>query len=81
MKVEVDVPDSPYGFSGRKATLTLNTVERETDRQTDRQTNRDRQTDRDRQTETELRTCVNVEVDLLGSPSLTLNQSLRFLWT
>ena len=44
MKVEVDVPNSPYGFCGRKATPNCSI--------------------------SELRSCVKVEVDVLGSPSL-----------
>ena len=40
-----------------------------------RETDRDRQTETDRQRQTEtdrkLRSCVKVEVDVLGSPSLT----------
>ena len=44
MKVEVAVPDSPYGLHGRKAALKLYHAE--------------------------FRRCEEVEVDVLGSPSL-----------
>ena len=45
---DLPVPNSPYGFCGRKATLNLNV------------------------SVSEFRTCVKVEVDALGSPSLTI---------
>ena len=44
------VPNNLYGLCGRKATLNLNTVERER--------------------HTEFRSCVKVEVAVLGFPSL-----------